>query len=230
MITTQLHECNNCSGTGQVFRDKDKCRKCHGARTATTKKFLELYIPPGSRSGDKIVLSGEADQDPDDAAPGDLVFILKEQEHATLQRRGNDLCAEIQVALAEALTGLERVVLKHLDGRGISIKVSQPKGKVLRPGEVFKIIGEGMPIKRAESRGDLFLVIKVEFPQDGWIGDQKAIDTIRSVLPGPGPRIEAEIVDEREYEPSSLDEFIENDSEEWEDEDDGGGPTQCATQ
>jgi DnaJ homolog subfamily A member 2 len=230
MITSQLHECNNCAGAGEVFREKDKCRKCHGARTATTKKFLELYIPPGSRSGEKIVLSGEADQDPDDLSPGDLVFIVKEQDHETFQRRGNDLCAETQVTLAEALTGLDRVVLKHLDGRGISIKISQQRGKVLRPGEVLKITGEGMPIKRTDSRGDLYLVIKVEFPEDGWISDRKAIDSIQKALPGPRPPIEAEIVDEREFETSTLDEFVDGDASEWEDDEDDERPPQCATQ
>lgn len=192
-------------------------------------------MPPGSRSGDRIVLAGEADQSPDDSAPGDLVFVVREQEHPTFQRRGNDLCTEITVSLAEALTGLDRVVTTHLDGRGIAIKVSQPRGKVLRPGEVLKIKGDGMTLKKSDARGDLYLVVKVEFPDDGWIRDDEAVKAIHSILPGQGPQISAEIVDEREFEISNLDEFggddaDDNDGGEWEDEDEAEGAPQCAQQ
>jgi len=234
-ITTQMHKCGNCNGDGQVYKDKDKCRKCHGARTTTTKKFLELYIPPGARAGDKIVLAGEADQSPDDLEPGDLVFVVQENNHETFQRRGNDLCADFTVTLAEALTGFDRTVLTHLDGRGISLKISQPKGKVLRPGQVLKISGEGMPVKKTDSRGDLYLIVKVEFPDDGWIKDDKVVSSIRSVLPPPGLSIETEVVDERDFELSSLDEFLQaggddgEDGEGWEDEE-GEGVPQCAQQ
>jgi hypothetical protein len=37
-------------------------------------------------------------------------------------------------------------------------------------------------------------------------------------------------VDEREFETSTLDEFVDGDASEWEDDEDDGGPPQCATQ
>lgn len=232
MARPVLQPCSNCDGMGQVYKEKDKCRKCHGKRTTTTKKLLELYIPPGSRTGDKIVLHGEADEHPDQLEPGDLVFIVREEEHETFTRQGHDLCAEIEVSLVEALTGFERTVITHLDGRGISIKIAQPNGKVLTPGEVLKITGEGMPIKKSDAKGDLYLVAKIEFPKDGWIKDDKTIESIRKVLPGPGPPIEAEVVDDRDYTISSLGEFgldDEDGNEEWVDDDEAGVP-QCAQQ
>jgi DnaJ family protein A protein 2 len=121
-----------------------------------------------------------------------------------------------------------------LDGRGIAIKISKPKGKVLRPGEVLKISGEGMTMKKSDAKGDLYLVIKVEFPEDGWIHDDETIEAIHSILPGPAPPISAEVVDEREFEVSNLDNFggdeeDDNDGGEWEDEDAEGVP-QCAQQ
>ena len=47
-LTEALIECDNCQGSGKVFSDKDKCKKCKGKRTVSEKKPLELYIPPGS--------------------------------------------------------------------------------------------------------------------------------------------------------------------------------------
>ena len=54
--TTEL--CNICNGSGEFFKDKDRCRKCKGARTTKQKKMLELYIPAGSRDGEKIKIVG----------------------------------------------------------------------------------------------------------------------------------------------------------------------------
>lgn len=232
-MTQQTHECNNCHGSGQVYRDKDKCKKCKGARTVATKKLLELYIPPGARDGEHVVLRNEADQGPDDLEPGDLVFVLEQEPHQNFNRKGNDLSAEITITLSEALTGFERVVLKHLDGRGISLKIRQPKGKILKPGQVLKVPGEGMPIKKTDHRGDLYLVINVDFPADGWIKNQAEIDILQKALPPPGPAIKSDIVDEVDFEESSLQHFggdEAGDDEEWEDEDGPQGGPQCATQ
>ncbi|KAF2669911.1 DnaJ-domain-containing protein [Microthyrium microscopicum] len=232
LITQQTHECNSCHGTGQVFKDKDKCKKCKGERTISQKKYLELYIPPGARNGEQVILSGEADQKPEDMEPGDLVFTLQEQEHEVFTRKGNDLGAEMEVTLAEALTGLNRIVLTSLDGRGISVNTKSSGSKILRPGDVLKVKGEGMPIKKTDHRGDLFLKVTVKFPDDDWLQEQKAVESIKKALPGPGPPLKAEIVDEVEFEKADLEEFGGEEAEqEWEDdEDEHMNQPQCATQ
>ena len=63
LVTQETVPCSTCSGRGKWYADKDKCKKCKGARITKQKKILELYIPRGSREGEKIVLAGEADQD-----------------------------------------------------------------------------------------------------------------------------------------------------------------------
>lgn len=200
-----------------------------------TKKMLELYIPRGSRQGDKIVLPGEADQLPDQE-PGDIIFQLQEVPHETFKRAGADLVAEVHVTLAEALTGFSRVVLTHLDGRGIQL--SPRKGKILRPDQVLKIPGEGMPIKKSDARGDLYLSVTVDFPEDGWFKDSTEIERIKNTLPGPTPAIKAEHVDELDYEEGDLEDFGAASDDprggaEWEDDEDegeDGEPPQCQQQ
>jgi DnaJ homolog subfamily A member 2 len=223
--------CDTCKGSGNVFKDKDKCKKCKGVKTVETKKVLELYIPRGSKEGDKIVLPGEGDQMPDQE-PGDIIFELEEIPHKVFRRAGSDLAAELEVTLAEALTGFDRVVVKHLDGRGIQIK--HPKGKILRPGQVLKVDGEGMPMKRSEGKGDLYLVVNVKFPEDGWVSDDASLSTLKDILPKPDPVITADVVDEVDFDADAdLDDFGGNSGgggAEWEDEDDEEGGPQCATQ
>ncbi|KAK2612201.1 DnaJ-like protein xdj1 [Conoideocrella luteorostrata] len=232
MMRRETVICDHCQGAGQVFKEKDRCKKCKGKRTTQEKKVLEIYIPRGSMQGERIVLEGEADQYPDQI-PGDIVFTLIEEHHDTFSRLGNDLSAELTITLAEALTGFSRVVMKHLDGRGIHLERSQ--GKILRPGDCLKIQEEGMPMKRGETKGDLYLLVTVEFPEDGWLKDDASNEALQKMLPGPPAPIEADEVDVVEYEDGAdIEKMGENSGDprysEWEDEDVDDGETQCQTQ
>lgn len=197
MVRRAHVQCDHCQGSGKYYKEKDRCRKCKGKRTVDEIKPIEIYIPRGAMQGERITLEGEADQSPDQT-PGDIVFTLVEQPHEVFTRIGADLSADLNVTLAESLCGFSRVVLKHLDGRGIHIEY--PRGKILRPNEVIKVAGEGMPLKRGESKGDLYLIAKVEFPENGWASDEKSYETLQSLLPPPEPAIQAEEVDEVDYE------------------------------
>ncbi|KAI9667194.1 MAG: hypothetical protein M1821_000007 [Bathelium mastoideum] len=234
LVTQSTSECNTCKGTGEIYKDKEKCKKCKGQRVVETKKVLELYIPRGSREGERIVLQGEADQRPGQE-PGDIIFELTEIPHEKFTRAGPDLCADLNVSLSEALTGFNRVVLTHLDGRGLQMSV--PQGQLLRPDQVLKIAGEGMPLKRSDQKGDLYLSVKIKFPEDGWLTNDASMQELRHLLPKPSPPKLAETVDEVEFDPdASLDDFGAGSDDpragaEWEDEEgENEGGAQCAQQ
>jgi DnaJ family protein A protein 2 len=130
------------------------------------------------------------------------------------------------------------VVLTHLDGRGIQLNVQQPNGKVLRPGQVLKVPGEGMPMKRSDAKGDLYLQVDIEFPEDGWLKDDAALQKVKDALPKPKPS------GEKHEEVEEVDVDFEADMEdfgagsgdpraggaEWEDDEEEEGGPQCATQ
>lgn len=193
-------------------------------------------MPRGAREGEKIVLEGEADQVPGQE-PGDIIFELTEVEHKTFHRAGADLQADLHITLAEALTGFNRVVLTHLDGRGISLNLPQPRGRILKPDQILVVKGEGMPYKKSDHKGDLYLTVKIDFPEDGWLTDEATIQKIRDVLPKPAEEIKADLVDEVDFElASDMDGFgagsgDPRSQEAWEDEGDEEGETaQCAQQ
>lgn len=233
MLTQQTVECNVCDGTGSVYNPKDKCKKCKGKKTTEEKKQLEIYIPRGAKEGDKIVLEGEADQVPGAEEPGDIIFHLAELPHDIFQRAGADLSAKLEVTLAEALTGFKRVVLKHLDGRGIELTHPQVKGQILRPAQFLKVAGEGMPMKKSDAKGDLYFVVDIKFPDNDFFSDPTAVEALQKLLPGPEPPILADDVDEVTFqEDADIEEFGQGDARgggEWVDEDEGEG-AQCATQ
>ncbi|KAK3940344.1 hypothetical protein QBC46DRAFT_364128 [Diplogelasinospora grovesii] len=197
LVRKETIPCDHCQGSGMYYKEKDRCKKCKGKRTVKENKALELYIPRGSMGGEYIVLEGEADQFPDQT-PGNLIFEIIEQQHDTFTRTGHDLSAHLHVTLAEALTGFSRVVLKHLDGRGIFI--DHPRGEILRPDDVLKVEGEGMPKEKSDTKGDLYLVVKIDFPEDGWLKNDSEYEALQEFLPPPAPPIAADEVDHVHYQ------------------------------
>lgn len=95
--------------------------------------------------------------------------MLKLKPHASFERSGNDLLTKVQITISEALLGFKRILLTHLDGRGIEVS---RENKVTRPGDTIILRGEGMPhYKNQDTKGDLYLVFDVEFPDDTWAAE-----------------------------------------------------------
>jgi len=99
---------------------------------------------------------------------GDVVFVLHATPHESFERSGNDLLTHVTITLSEALLGFSRIILKHLDGRGI--KLSSPPNKIIKPHDTIVLRGEGMPTyKRPDSKGDLYVVFDIEMPTSDWL-------------------------------------------------------------
>ncbi|KAL8952815.1 MAG: hypothetical protein Q9222_001287 [Ikaeria aurantiellina] len=233
LVSQETVVCSSCRGTGTTYKEKDRCKRCKGERIVEQKKVLELYIPRGSKEGDKIVLEGEADQLPGQE-PGSIIFNLKETQHATFRRAGPNLSADVHVNLAEALCGFSRVLVEHLDGRGIRIQHPQRGSREpLRPGSVIKIPGDGMPHKRSELRGDLFLIFTIDFPDMTWLMKEHRVEKLKELLPKASNPLQMEMVDDVGYqENATLDEFGgASEGDQWEDEEDEDSTQpQCAQQ
>ena len=100
--------------------------------------------------------------------PGDVVFVLEVERHDAFERSGNDLLAKVEITLSEALLGFSRIVIKHLDGRGL--KVSSPPNKIIKTSDTIILRGEGMPhLRRPNEKGDLYIIFNVQFPSEEWL-------------------------------------------------------------
>ncbi|KAJ1903466.1 DnaJ-like protein xdj1 [Coemansia sp. IMI 209127] len=156
------------------------CRHCKGLGSSRTEEQIEavvIKIDPGMADGQKIVLKGKGDQNPDAKEPLDLVFELQQTPHKTFTRSGDHLIVNAEIDLAEAICGFSRVLVTHLDGRPLMVS---HKGAVLQPGEVLCISNEGMPREQSPRvRGDLFIKVSIKFPEKGWTPDPE----LRKLLP-----------------------------------------------
>ncbi|KAJ7242785.1 hypothetical protein B0H12DRAFT_844965 [Mycena haematopus] len=244
-LTTSRVACSNCDGTGQKLKEKDRCKKCKGEKTVKEKNRQEVVIEPGMADKQRIILAGAGDEEPGTPA-GDVIFVLRLTPHESFERSGSDLLTNVTITLSEALFGFSRILITHLDGRGI--QVTSPPGKIIKHSDTIILRGEGMPVhKQPGTRGDLYLTFTIEMPDEEWL---KTVDrkTLLSLIPPkktdiePRPAVvstaafeEADIEEVRErYFPAGQDFFdrafasqFGEDEDDWEDEeddDDFGGP------
>ncbi|KAH3675778.1 hypothetical protein WICPIJ_009231 [Wickerhamomyces pijperi] len=184
MIAKENVPCTACKGEGKSYREKDNCKKCHGKKIIEETKILEFVIEKGSKFGDRVVLKGESDQAPGKVT-GDIILTINQKDkNENLERMGDDLFTDITISLSEALCGFKnKVVLKHLDNR--IIQISTPTGKVLRPNQFIKIPNEGFFVRgsRALARGDLYIKVNIEFPNDFWFTERAELDKVKNILP-----------------------------------------------
>lgn len=75
------------------------------------------------KDGQKITFHGEGDQEPG-LEPGDVIIILDQKEHSSVQRQGDDLIMKMNLKLVEALCGFKKTV-ETLDNRLLVIS-TQP--------------------------------------------------------------------------------------------------------
>lgn len=105
-----------------------------------------------------------------------MVFVIQEKPHDLFKREGDDLVLPVKVPLVDALSGptppatFTRTVTT-LDGRTIRYDLPYPSAKSggapLRPGQIIKVVGEGMPISKKGSlkkKGDLLVKVEIEMP------------------------------------------------------------------
>merc|ERR1719343_1588794 len=152
-----VQECSDCGGRGMkvevirmgpmIQQMQSACGACGGqGKSFTTKQereVLEVHIQKGSPDNHKVQFREMADEHPD-ADTGDVIFVLKQQEHSDFKRKGADLFIERKISLVEALCGF-KMELTHLDGRKLLIKTS--------PGEIVKPLAQGFdPMAKEESK------------------------------------------------------------------------------
>lgn len=174
--------CDVCQGSGDVCDPKDRCADCKGKKTQSERKILQVHIDPGMKDGQRIVFSGEGDQEPG-VTPGDVVFVVDEKPHEKFTRKGNDLSYECEVDLLTALAGGD-VAFKHISGDYIKFTIIP--GEVIAPGTVKVIERQGMPIHRNSNKGNLFIKFNVKFPEANFAAEEK-LQQLESILPARAP-------------------------------------------
>ena len=156
MVTTST--CPRCGGAGEVIASP--CPDCRGEGRRIEERDYTVDIPAGVDTGSTLRLSGRGAVGPRGGPPGDLYVHLRVRSHATIQRDGVNLVAELQVPYTQAVLG-GTVDFETLDG---TTALEMDRGTA--SGTVFRLRGKGVPHLDRRARGDLLVTVVVDVPTD----------------------------------------------------------------
>lgn len=148
--------CPTCSGAGKII--KDPCNSCYGRGVKEETKTLNVKIPPGVDTGDRIRLSGEGEAGRNSGPAGDLYVEMHVKPHKIFERDGANLHCEVPISMTEAALGGDLEV-PTLDGR---VKLKIPAET--QTGKLFRLRNKGVKPVRGHAVGDLLCRVVVETP------------------------------------------------------------------
>ncbi|QHS09429.1 molecular chaperone DnaJ [Sinimarinibacterium sp. NLF-5-8] len=148
--------CPQCRGRGTVVTDP--CRSCRGAGKTRREKTLEVKIPPGVDTGDRIRLSGEGEPGERNAPAGDLYVQINVKPHEVFDRNGGDLHCTVPISIVTAALG-GTLEVPTLEGK---VQIDIPEGT--QSGRQFRLRGRGVRQVRSPQSGDLYCNVIVETP------------------------------------------------------------------
>lgn len=148
--------CSKCHGSGKTIADP--CTACHGKGQVATEKKLQVKIPAGVDTGDRIRLSGEGEGGKNGGPAGDLYVQMTVREHPIFKRDQSHLYCEVPIDIVTAALGGE-IEVPALTGR-VALKIPAET----QTGNVFRLRGKGVKVLRGIRPGDLMVKVTVETP------------------------------------------------------------------
>ncbi len=144
--------CPTCHGAGNV--GGKPCATCHGSGWQRGRHEVDVKIPAGVRTGQKVRVSGEG------AGGGDLYLAVTVTPHREFERRGDDIQLSVPITAPEAALG---VTLEIPTLRG---KVSMKIPPATSSGRTFRLPGYGMPKLKGGGHGNQLVTVRIVMPAD----------------------------------------------------------------
>ena len=180
--------CKECSGTG--IDGTVLCSYCGGSGTSQMPRTLEVTIPKGTESGDRIRVR------PDDRT--ELTIEVDVRRHRVFTRKDDDLVTDVAVSYLDALLGGE-VEVPTMTGK-VALKI--PEGTT--QGRNFKMKGKGMPRhgRGASGHGDLVARMVISVPGESSDEEKALLEQLRTLQMGELEIVQEDVADQ-EPEPET---------------------------
>jgi len=179
-IFSMQQACPHCGGRGQTIRTP--CKVCNGAGRIEEEKILEVKIPAGVDSGDRIRLAGEGEAGPGGTPPGDLYVEVRVRPHPIFQRDGDDLHCEVPIRISQAALG-DSVRVPTLGGE-VELRIPAET----QTGKLFRLRDKGVQSVRSRAPGDLYCRAVVETPVNLTPEQRDLLEQFEATFVGEGAR------------------------------------------
>ena len=149
--------CQTCHGTGVTY--DTKCSKCHGEGRIRENKTVEVKIPAGVDTGNKLRLNGKGEAGVNGGPNGDLYLEFKVKSHPLFERDENDVYLTLPITITEAVLGCKKDV-PTLNG---TVKLSIPAGS--KTNDKHRLKGKGIADPQTGRKGDMYVIIDIHIPK-----------------------------------------------------------------
>lgn len=158
--------CPNCRGYGTII--PHPCLECSGEGRVRTQRTINVKIPPGVSTGNRIHLASHGEVGPGGGPAGDLYVELTVVPHEMFRRDGDNLECVVKIPMTAAALGTQAHVATleadlpddHDAEREVLVKV--PAGT--QSGTRVAIPEQGVPRLRGHGRGELGVTLLVQTP------------------------------------------------------------------
>ena len=160
--------CPKCRGFGSII--EHPCADCYGEGRVRAHRTVNVKVPAGVTTGNRIRLEAMGDVGPGGGPAGDLYVELSVKDHDLFSRHGDDLEATLEVPMTAAALGA-RIEMPTLDAERDDVEADDTAVEVeIAPGTQtgMRVVasGKGVPRLRARGRGDLGITIIVKTPTE----------------------------------------------------------------
>lgn len=158
--------CPTCRGYGTVI--PNPCVECSGDGRVRSNRTINVKIPAGVSTGNRIHLAAHGEVGPGGGPAGDLYVELDVAQHEVFRRDGDNLEMVLKIPMTAAALGTEvRIAtleadLEDADAADAAATVSVPAGT--QSGTRVALDGKGVPRLRSHGRGQLGVTLLVQTP------------------------------------------------------------------
>ncbi len=153
---TMARTCPTCRGDGTTIGDP--CKICKGNGRIEKESKIEIKIPAGIDSGQRLKLNGKGNCGLNGGRSGDLYIVVNVQPHPLFEREGHDIFCEVPISITQAILGAS-IKVPSLNGM---VEVSIPAGT--QSHKILRLKNKGLPKLTSHGRGDQLLRIILETP------------------------------------------------------------------
>ena len=137
---------------------------------------LTVKIPKGLIAGKKLRLAGKGNPSPYGGPAGNLYIKSKVLNDQVFSSEKYDLYINRQLKLTEALLGTT-ISVPTIDDKQLNLKI--PPGT--KPGTKMRLSGHGLPDMKDNKKGDLYVRIQLNIPQNLNEEQKKIVDKLAAV-------------------------------------------------
>jgi len=139
-------------------------------RSETGAEQLQVRIPAGVETGQRLRVPGKGGKSPHGGPAGDLFLELTVEADPQFSRDGNDLLVTVRVPFSGACLGTS-VEVPTLEGsKRVKVRAGTPSGSKIRL--------KGFGVQDRVGAGDLYAVIEVDVPKELSDKQRKLLDKL----------------------------------------------------